>query len=425
MATILRSFSAPLAYAAVASAWSTFVVPHTEGADDTPALMAAVSNYASDASIVFGSNTIYNVWSPITFPPLKNVEVVISGNLSYSTSIETVQGHVAAANYPGAWISFTGGNNVTLRGNTDPDWGWVDGHGQQWWDIMQQTNRPHGWLFGDVTNGVIRDMKIYKPVAWNFNLKGSTNVHIFNNTILAGSDKAFDQTICSDGFSTAGTNVLFEHNYVVNGDDCLAVANGAKNITWRDSYCEGSHGLSVGSLGAGGQVSSVENVLFENTIMNRTLYAARFKSWTGGKGAAINVTWKNITFIDVMFPIYVTQNYWDQSSGTRPKSSSVSETHIENFLFENFVGVINNAPGYVEGSCVTDPCWYYVPGATGKEVVIFDLYTDTATNIVTKNLVARTLTGAPVAAMCNSSTISSDVGFECRDGPYVPTRAGL
>lgn len=35
----------------------------------------------------------------------------------------------------------------------------------------------------------------------------------------------------------------------------------------RDSYCEGSHGLSVGSLGAGGQVASVENVLFENTIM--------------------------------------------------------------------------------------------------------------------------------------------------------------
>lgn len=27
-------------------------------------------------------------------------------------------------------VSFKGGNNVTLRGSTDPDWGWVDGHGQ-------------------------------------------------------------------------------------------------------------------------------------------------------------------------------------------------------------------------------------------------------------------------------------------------------
>ncbi|KAG2032978.1 pectin lyase-like protein [Suillus americanus] len=413
------SFSVLLAYAAIAGAWSTFVVPHTEDADDTPALMAAISDYASDASIVFEANTTYNVWSPITFPPLTNVEVVISGNLTYPTSIETVQGYVAAANYSGAWFSFTKGNNVTLRGNTDPDWGWVDGHGQQWWDITQQTNRPQGWLFKDVTNGIIRDMKLYKPIAWNFATTGSSNVHIFNNIILAGSDNA------SDGFSAGGTNLLFENNYVVNGDDCLTVPSGAKNITWRDSYCEGSHGLSIGSLGEDGKIASVENVLLESTIMNRTLYAARFKSWTGGNGAAINITWKDITFIDVMFPIDVTQNYWDQEDGPPPTSSSVNETHIENFLFDNFVGVINDTPGYVEGSCVTDPCWYYVSGATGKEAVILDLFPDTATNIVVKSLVARTLSGAPVAAMCNSSTVSNDVGFVCWNGPYVPTPAGL
>jgi hypothetical protein len=424
VARIPLSFSVLLAYAAVAGAWSTFVVPHTEDVDDTPALMAAISDYTSDASIVFEANTTYNVWSPITFPHLTNVEVVISGNLTYPTSIGAVQGHVAAANYSGAWFSFTGGNNVTLRGNTDPDWGWVDGHGQQWWDIMQQTNRPQGWLFKDVTNGIIRDMKIYKPVAWNFATTGSSHVHIFNNIILAGSDNA-SFPFNTDGFSAGGTNLLFENNYVVNGDDCLTVTNGAKNITWRNSYCEGSHGLSVGSLGEGGQVASVENVLFENTIMNHTLYAARFKSWTGGNGAAINITWKDITFIDVMFPIDVTQNYWDQGDGPRPNSSSVNETHIENFLFDHFVGVINDTPGYVEGSCITDPCWYYVPGATGKEAVIFDLYPNTATNIVVKNLVARTLSGAPAAAMCNSSTISNDVGFVCWDGPYIPTSAGL
>jgi polygalacturonase len=423
-ARMLLSLSAPLAYAIIAGAWSTFVVPHTEDADDTPALMAAISDYTSDASIVFGANTTYNVWSPITFSHLTNVEVVISGNLTYPTSIETVQEYVAAANYSGAWFSFIGGNNVTLRGNTDPDWGWVDGHGQQWWDIMQQTNRPQGWLFKDVTNGIITDVKIYKPVAWNFATTGSSNVHIFNNIILARSDDT-SFPFNTDGFSAGGKNLLFENNYVVNGDDCLTVVNGAKNITWRDGYCEGSHGLSVGSLGEDGQVASVENVLFESTIMNRTLYAARFKSWTGGNGAAINITWKDITFIDVMFPIYVTQNYWDQNDGPPPSSSSVNETHVENFLFDQFVGVINDTPGYMEGSCITDPCWYYVSGATGREGVIFDLYPDTATNIVVKNLVARTLSGAPVAAMCNSSTISNDVGFVCWNGPYVPTLAGL
>jgi hypothetical protein len=82
--------------------------------------------------------------------------------------------------------------------------------------------------------------------------------------------------------------------------------------------------------------------------------------------------------------------------------------------------------GRVEGSCVSDPCWYAVTNATGKEVVIFDLYpnsgvpslfartrppiwtdTCTATNILVKDLQAKTLSGAPVAAMCNPSTVLS------------------
>ena len=31
---------------------------------------------------------------------------------------------------------------------------------------------------------------------------------------------------------------------------------------------------------------------------------------------------------------------------------------------------------------MTDPCWYAVPGATGKEVAIFDLYPNTGETAV-------------------------------------------
>lgn len=34
--------------------------------------------------------------------------------------------------------------------------------GVQWWDAVQQVNRPHGWAFSKITNGVIRDMKLWK-----------------------------------------------------------------------------------------------------------------------------------------------------------------------------------------------------------------------------------------------------------------------
>lgn len=71
----------------------------------------------------------------------------------------------------------------------------------------------------------------------------------------------------TDGFSAGGTNLLFENNNIVNGDDCLTVGNGANGIHFRNTYCEGGHGLSIGSLGKGGAVANVQNVLIENVIM--------------------------------------------------------------------------------------------------------------------------------------------------------------
>ncbi|KIK71450.1 glycoside hydrolase family 28 protein [Collybiopsis luxurians FD-317 M1] len=420
----LTLFLSVLQYTLLVKSRSTFVVPHAPGKDDTPALTAALIKFSSSSTILFKKGITYNIFTPIKFPVLTNVDVRIEGNLTYPTDIPTIQNIVASSSFPGAWITFTGGTNVTLQGTTDPEWGWVDGHGQAWWNINQQTNRPFGVSFNNINNGVIRDVKIWKPIAWNFNATGSQNLHISNNVILAVSDNASAFPFNTEGFIAGGSDMLIENNHVENGDDCIHIDNGASNIHVRNVYCANSHGLSVGSLGEGGSVANVQNVLFEDCVMNNSLYGARFKSWTGGNGFARNITWRNISFHNVPFPIYVTQNYWDQEDGPRPNSSSVNNTHVEDFLFENFSGTIEDVP-FVEGSCVTDPCWYFVPGATGKEVIILDLYPNTTSNILAKDIHARTETGAPVAAMCNPDTISNDVGFICQDGPFIPTAAGL
>ncbi|KAJ2927039.1 hypothetical protein H1R20_g10059, partial [Candolleomyces eurysporus] len=145
----------------------------------------------------------------------------------------------------------------------------------------------------------------------------------------------------TDGFSAGGTDLLFEDNNIQNGDDCLTVGNGAKNIIFRNSRCEGGHGLSIGSLGRNGQVADVQNILIEDTSVWDSLYGARFKSWTGGNGLARNITWKNIRFERVAFPIYVTQNYWDQNLGPKPDSPTQNNTHLEDIVFENFFGTID------------------------------------------------------------------------------------
>jgi len=172
-------------------------------------------------------------------------------------------------------------------------------------------------------------------------------------------------------------------------------------------------------------VANVSNVLFENAVMTNSLYAARFKSWSGGQGSAVNVTWRNIQFNNVPFPTYVTQNYWDQNTGPRPNvTANSTNTAVRDFLWENFTGTIEDVP-YVEGSCVSDPCWYSVANATGKEVIILDVAAGTESNLLAKNIRARTETGAPVAVMCDPTAVTGDVGFDCHDGIFIPTHSGL
>ena len=55
-------------------------------------------------------------------------------------------------------------------------------------------------------------------------------------------------------------NILLEDNIVFNGDDCLMLGATSVNIHFRNSYCNGSHGLSVGPLGMDDTVN-IQNVL--------------------------------------------------------------------------------------------------------------------------------------------------------------------
>ncbi|KAL0065013.1 hypothetical protein AAF712_008006 [Marasmius tenuissimus] len=186
----MKSFPVLLACIAGIHAWRTFVVPHSDvaGQDDAPGLMAVLANFSSDTTILFEQGATYNILTPILFPVMNNVEIRIEGNLTLPDDIPAVQAIVADSSFPGAWFTWTGGKNVTLRGSEDPEWGWVDAHGQAWWDAQNQVNRPHGWRFSKIDGGVIRDMKIWKPIASSFLTTGSSNLHVYNNRIMAVSD---------------------------------------------------------------------------------------------------------------------------------------------------------------------------------------------------------------------------------------------
>lgn len=191
----LLNLTSALSFVSLAAAWTTYVVPHSEGNDDTSALAAAFAtnpNLATDATILFQYGVTYNIFTPIRFPRLENVIVSIKGNLSYGADVKATQGEISL-NYV-TWVSdidiwppflpeivgssvscaapfqfficlfsagifrilvsyrrfppnrnlipiylrfkFIGGTNVTLEGSRDPNSGWVNSHGQQVGEII-------------------------------------------------------------------------------------------------------------------------------------------------------------------------------------------------------------------------------------------------------------------------------------------------
>jgi len=84
-----------LSFVSLALAWTTYVVPHSRGGDDTPALTAAFAanpNLAHDATILFKQGVIYNILTPIHFPYFNNVIVSVQGNLTYAANVKATQG---------------------------------------------------------------------------------------------------------------------------------------------------------------------------------------------------------------------------------------------------------------------------------------------------------------------------------------------
>ncbi|KAG8983397.1 hypothetical protein FRB90_006062, partial [Tulasnella sp. 427] len=231
----------------------------------------------------------------------------------------------------------------------------------------------------------------------------------------------------TDGFNLSGQNITLDGYYGHNGDDCVSVVNGARNIVAKNGYCGfSSHGLSVGSLGRNGANHTVANVLFENWTMEGAVYAARFKSWTGGQGWAKNVTWRNIKALNVSTAVFITQNYYDQDKGPRPNNTSGTSTAIDNLSFENFEGYLG--PNWTDGTCISNPCWNYVQGGDSTQSIIMDLYPGTATNLHFKNFKIHPYKKGynATTVICDPSTLvageQDTLGFLCQRGPYVATK---
>ncbi|KAJ7185899.1 pectin lyase fold/virulence factor [Mycena filopes] len=410
-ATVTRTTAAPR---------PTCTVAHTPGGDDSPSIVAAIAACTNNATILFQSGVEYNAFTPVQFALGQDVTIQLLGNLNLPANITQVQAAVTGKAYRSAWFLVTStGPGVSLSGPTTASarlkGGFIKSYGQAWWDAKQQTSRP--LLFAwKANNGSISGITISKPIGKSFNLAGSGNA--VTNVVIDAKSTSSAFPFNTDGFDVGGDGNSIQNSQIANADDCIAIGSPCANLHVKNVACTGSHGVSVAAKG-GGSVA-VTNILVEDVTFTDSLYGARYKSSGGDVGLASNIVYRNIVVKNVTFPIFVTQNYFDQSQAAPPPSNT--SVSIEGMSFQNFVGTINSLkPG--DGSCISNPCWYSVPKADGTQSIIFDdFYAGTVQDISVKDVLVvpdRFLVLPTV--ICNASVTPKEVGFKCWNGLYLPT----
>ncbi|KAI9689688.1 MAG: hypothetical protein M1820_010088 [Bogoriella megaspora] len=229
-----------------------------------------------------------------------------------------------------------GGTNITI---TAAEGAIIDGNGQAWWDGQGSNGgiaKPdHFFVVSKALgNSVIKDLYIQNWPTHCFSISGSAGLVIENLTLnnTAGNapnsrSDGLPAAHNSDGFGfSSSNNTILRDSTVLNQDDCVAVTSG-DGITVSGLYCDGSHGLSIGSIG-GKSSNNVTNILFENSVVKNSQNGARIKTNYNTTGYVAGITYQHITVENISdYGIDIQQDYLNGGPTGTP-SNGVIITNI-------------------------------------------------------------------------------------------------
>ncbi|KAM5537637.1 hypothetical protein V8D89_008715 [Ganoderma adspersum] len=376
------------------------------GEDDGPAILAAFKECSRDAKIVL--DKYYVVDTLLLTKDLDNVEIELSGTVQYTPDIAKWSPQSLYLTYQNAttfW--FLSGNNIHLFGG-----GTLDGNGQVWWDTFNNTHdsgtaggssttfaRPIPLTVGNATNVVVENIRQIGSPFWNNFVYQSTNV-TYKNINIRSASYSSSPTANSDGWDIYRSSfVTIRDSVVVNDDDCVSFKPNSTNIVVANMWCNGSHGVSVGSLGQyAGETDIVANVSVTNVTMLNAQNGARIKVFGGnpsptstiggGDGFVKNITFKDFFVSNVDNPVLIDQCYSTAADicAQFPSKLTISDVH--------YINVTGTSSGR-EGSVVVDiEC-----SDTCEDI------TATGTNITSKDGTAT--------YVCKDIASTSELDFTC------------
>ena len=343
-----------------------YVQSHNDGVtDDSTYILEAINSCNNGGHVIFPQGTTYVIGTALNLTFLEHIDLDIQGYIQFTNDTDYWQANAFKQVFQNATTFFQlGGSDVNVYGG-----GVLDGNGQVWYDLYAQNIyilRPV--LFGTVGlhGGSIANLNLrYSPQYYNW-VANSTDV-VFSNISISGLSQSNNTAKNTDGWDTyRSSNIVIQNSVINNGDDCVSFKPNSTEMLVQNLHCNGSHGISVGSLGQYvGEYDIVENVYVYNCSMSDVSDGARIKVWPGspselsgdlqgggGSGRVNNITYDTMTVANADYAIEITQCYGQKNltlCNEYPSPLTISNIVIQN-VKGTTSGKYSSIGGYVECS---------------------------------------------------------------------------
>lgn len=136
-----------------------------------------------------------------------------------------------------------------------------------------------------------------------------------------------------------------------NQDDCLAI-NSGEHITFTNGYCNGGHGLSIGSVG-GRSDNTVSDVTISSSQVVNSMNGVRIKTVSGATGSVTGVRFEHITLSNIsQYGIDVQQDYLNGG----PTGTPTNGVTVTDITFEGITGTVASSGTDVYILCGSGSC---------------------------------------------------------------------
>lgn len=285
----------------------------------------------------------YTISNPLDLTFLDSVDVAISGTVNFAGDVYgwTEKTFKYAYQDSSAMWRF-GGRDVNIYGGGK---GLINGNGQPWYDEFQKNStlrRPILLVLDGLQGGSVTGLHMINSPNW-FNLIANSSDIIVSSIDIKVWSTNSNPAKNTDGWDTyRSDSIVIQDSTINNGDDCVSFKPNSTNIVIQGLSCNGSHGISVGSLGQYiDEYDIVEHIYVYNISMTNASDGARIKVWPGnytpfqpsltgggGSGHVKNVTYDGLYNYNNDWAIELTQCYGQ-------KNQTVCDLYPSNMTIED------------------------------------------------------------------------------------------